>query len=128
MPEYGWANNHTFVDEGSFALITEKQIFVTLSSAAADSTYVAGLLAAAPDADLLKPDSWTKCSYSILSCRFVEGEYETGHNACKAFTVIIQDTGALQSPQNVFITLERSFPCTKVKRTDHIIGQPVFSY
>lgn len=25
MPEYGWANNHTFVDEGPFALITDKK-------------------------------------------------------------------------------------------------------
>ena len=26
MPEYGWANNHTFVDEGPFTLITDKNI------------------------------------------------------------------------------------------------------
>ena len=52
MPEYGWANNHTFVDEGPFALITDKKIFLTFSSAAVDSTYVVGLLSADPDADL----------------------------------------------------------------------------
>ncbi len=53
MPEYGWANNHTFVDEGPFALITDKKIFLTFSSAAVDSTYVVGLLSADPDADVI---------------------------------------------------------------------------
>ena len=55
MPEYGWANNHTFVDEGPFALMGEDRIFLTFSSAAVDSTYVVGLLSADLDADLLDP-------------------------------------------------------------------------
>ena len=38
IPEYGWANNHTFVDEGPFALITEDRVYLTFSSAAVDST------------------------------------------------------------------------------------------
>ena len=53
MPEYGWANNHTFVDEGPFAIITDQKLFVTFSSAAVDSTYVVGLLSAELDADPL---------------------------------------------------------------------------
>lgn len=81
MPEYGWANNHTFVDEGPFALITEKKIFLTFSSAAVDSTYVVGLLTAEPDADLLNPKSWVKTNYPLLTSRSVPGQYGTGHNA-----------------------------------------------
>lgn len=43
-PEFGWANNHTFVDEGPFALIRGDKLFVTFSSAAVDTSYVVGLL------------------------------------------------------------------------------------
>ena len=81
MPEYGWANNHTFVDEGPFALITKDKVYLTFSSAAVDSTYVVGLLSADPDADLLNPESWVKENYPLLSSRSVEGEFGTGHNA-----------------------------------------------
>ncbi|MDO4283791.1 MAG: family 43 glycosylhydrolase [Eubacteriales bacterium] len=81
MPEYGWANNHTFVDEGPFAIIREGKIFLTFSSAAVDSTYVVGLLSADLDADLLEPDSWTKENYPLMSSRSREGEFGTGHNS-----------------------------------------------
>lgn len=81
MPEYGWANNHTFVDEGPFALIREGRLFLTFSSAAVDSTYVVGLLSADPEADLLDPSVWTKENCPLLSSRSAEGEFGTGHNA-----------------------------------------------
>lgn len=80
-PEYGWANNHTFVDEGPFALITDKKLFLTFSSALIDATYVVGLLSADLDADLLNPNSWMKGNYPLLTSRSVKGEYGTGHNA-----------------------------------------------
>ena len=81
MPEYGWANNHTFVDEGPFALFHEDKIYLTFSSAAVDSTYVVGLLSADPNTDLLNPENWVKENYPLLSSRSVEGEFGTGHNA-----------------------------------------------
>lgn len=81
MPEYGWANNHTFVDEGPFALFHGDRIFLTFSSAAVDSTYVVGLLSADLSADLLDPASWVKENYPIMSSRSQEGEYGTGHNS-----------------------------------------------
>lgn len=80
-PDYGWANNHTFVDEGPFALITDKKLFITFSSAAVDSTYVVGLLTAEHGADLLNPNNWTKLNYPILTSRSVLGEYGPGHNS-----------------------------------------------
>lgn len=81
MPEYGWANNHTFVEEGPYALIEEDKIFLTFSGAAVDSTYVVGLFTADRNADLLNPESWHKENCPILSSRSVEGEYGTGHNS-----------------------------------------------
>lgn len=81
MPEYGWANNHTFVDEGPFALITKNRVYLTFSSAAVDSTYVVGMMSADPGADLLNPENWVKENYPLLSSRSVEGEFGTGHNA-----------------------------------------------
>lgn len=80
-PEYGWANNHTFVDEGPFALIREDTLYLTFSSAAVDATYVVGLLTARKGGDLLDVRSWKKTNYPILTSRSVEGEFGTGHNA-----------------------------------------------
>ncbi|HEX3076783.1 MAG TPA: family 43 glycosylhydrolase [Lachnospiraceae bacterium] len=80
-PEYGWANNHTFVDEGPYALKSDSKLFITFSSALVDATYVVGILSADLDADLLNPDSWTKGNYPLLTSRSVPGEYGTGHNS-----------------------------------------------
>lgn len=80
-PEYGWANNHTFVDEGPFALIREDTLYLTFSSAAVDASYVVGLLTAPKDGDLLDVRGWKKKNYPILTSRSVEGEFGTGHNA-----------------------------------------------
>ncbi|WP_212982960.1 family 43 glycosylhydrolase [Paenibacillus cineris] len=80
-PDFGWANNHTFVDEGPFALIRGGRIFLTFSSAAVDATYCVGLLTADANADLLDPGSWTKGNYPLLTSRSVPGEYGPGHNS-----------------------------------------------
>lgn len=87
-PDYGWANNHTFVDEGSYALITDEKIFLTFSSAAVDATYVVALLTAEPGSDLLDPDCWVKSNYPLLTSRSVPGEYGPGHNS-----YVIDDNG-----------------------------------
>jgi len=80
-PEFGWANNHTFVDEGPFALIKDGKIFLTFSSAAVDSTYVVGLLTANIGDNLLDASNWVKTNYPLLTSRSVKGQYGTGHNA-----------------------------------------------
>ena len=80
-PEYGWENNHTFVDEGPFALKTDRKLFLTFSGALVDATYTVGLLTAEPGADLLDPKEWTKTNYPLLTSRSVPGEYGPGHNA-----------------------------------------------
>jgi GH43 family beta-xylosidase len=80
-PEYGWENNHTFVDEGPFTLITNKKIFLTFASAAIDETYVVGLLSADRGANLMNPGQWTKGNYPFLTSRSIEGEFGTGHSS-----------------------------------------------
>ncbi|MCL6591259.1 MAG: family 43 glycosylhydrolase [Firmicutes bacterium] len=89
-PDYGWENNHTFVEEGPFALIKDGKIFLTFAAAAIDATYVIGLLTADQEADLLNPDSWTKGNYPLLTSRSVPGEYGPGHNS-----YVIDDDGAV---------------------------------
>jgi len=79
-PEYGWENNHTFVDEGPYALMTEDKLFLTFSGALVDATYAVGLLTARRGADLLDPASWTKGNYPILTSRSVPGQFGPGHN------------------------------------------------
>lgn len=80
-PEFGWANNHTFVDEGPFALIRGNKLYLTFSSAAVDVSYVVGLLQIEKGLDLMNPKNWKKKGYPILTARCVENEWGTGHNA-----------------------------------------------
>lgn len=87
-PEYGWANNHTFVDEGPYALIRTDTLYLTFSSAAVDVSYVVGLLQIQKGKDLLNPKNWKKKGYPILTARCVENEWGTGHNA-----YVIDDNG-----------------------------------
>ena len=87
-PEYGWANNHTFVDEGPFALIRGDKLYLTFSSAAVDTSYVVGLLTIEKGKDLLDANNWSKKNYPLLTSRSVEGEFGTGHNA-----YVIDDDG-----------------------------------
>lgn len=80
-PEYGWANNHTFVDEGPFALPVGDKLYLTFSSAAVDSSYVVGLFTIEKGQDLMDVQNWHKRNYPVLTSRSVEGEFGTGHNA-----------------------------------------------
>ncbi len=89
-PEYGWANKHTFVDEGPFALIRGDKLYLTFSSAAVDTSYVVGLLTIEKGKDLLDANNWSKKNYPLLTSRSVEGEFGTGHNA-----YVIDDDGTV---------------------------------
>lgn len=80
-PDYGWGNNHTFVEEGPFALIRGDKLYITFSAAAVDESYVVSYLMIEKGKDLLKPEQWFKNNYPILTSRSVQGEYGTGHNA-----------------------------------------------
>lgn len=81
LPEYGWQNNHTLVDEGPFALYHNGMIYLTFSSALVDSTYCVGMLTAKQGDDLLDPSVWTKGNYPLMHSLVAPGEYGPGHNA-----------------------------------------------
>lgn len=59
-PDYGWDNNHTFVDEGPFALVSGDKLFVTFSGAAVDESYVVSYLELINNDSLLDRNSWRK--------------------------------------------------------------------
>lgn len=80
-PDLGWGNNHTFVEEGPFALIRGDKLYVSFSAAAVDTSYVVGLLSIEAGKDPLVVSNWKKKGYPILTSRSVDGEYGTGHNA-----------------------------------------------
>jgi len=87
-PDFGWGNNHTFVEEGPFALMRGNMLYITFSAAAVDSSYVVSLLKIEKGKDLLNPANWTKKNAPILTSRCVTNEYGTGHNA-----YVIDDDG-----------------------------------
>lgn len=80
-PDYGWGNNHTFVEEGPFALLRDDRLFITFSAAAVDHSYVVSYLEIGSGKDLLVPANWRKNNYPILTSRSVKNEFGTGHNA-----------------------------------------------
>nr|WP_144928519.1 family 43 glycosylhydrolase [Paenibacillus bovis] len=119
-PDYGWANNHTFVDEGSFVIQTDKKIFMTFSSALVDATYCVGLLTANNGADLLDPKSWTKSNYPLLTSRSVSGEYGPGHNS-----YVMDDDGVLWNVYHARNGIDGP-RCTGIRRVHFDIdGYPV---
>lgn len=80
-PDYGWGNNHTFVEEGPFALLRGDKLYITFSAAAVDTSYVVSYLVIEKGKDLLRRENWRKNNYPIMTSRSVPGEYGTGHNA-----------------------------------------------
>lgn len=87
-PDYGWANNHTLVDEGPFALFRDGKLWLSFSSAAVDTTYVVAFLTLEAGKDPLVISNWVKANYPSMTSRCVEGEFGTGHNA-----YVIDDDG-----------------------------------
>lgn len=65
-PDYGWGNNHTFVEEGPYALVSNGTLYITFSAAAVDTSYVVSYLTIEAGKDLLKPENWRKNNYPIL--------------------------------------------------------------
>lgn len=87
-PDYGWANNHTFVEEGPYAMDLGDKLWLSFSGAAVDSTYVVGFLTIEKGKDPLDPKNWSKINYPVLTSRSVDGIYGPGHNA-----YVIDDDG-----------------------------------
>jgi GH43 family beta-xylosidase len=119
-PDYGWANNRTFVDEGPFAIVTEERVLLTFSSALVDATYCVGMLSARSDADLMDPANWHKGNYPLLTSRSVPGQYGPGHNA-----YVHDDDGNLLNVYHGRPGIDEP-RCTGIRRVHYDIdGDPV---
>lgn len=82
LPSYSWENNdNTPVDEGPFAIITDKKIFITYSASSTGTPYCVGLLSADINSDLLDASSWNKSNFPVVDSNSVEGECGVGHNS-----------------------------------------------
>lgn len=80
-PDYSWANNHVFVEEGPYPLFVGDQLLLTTSSALVDYTYCVGMLTIDKNADLLDVSNWKRSNYPLLTSASVPGECGPGHNA-----------------------------------------------
>ncbi|WP_017470594.1 family 43 glycosylhydrolase [Amphibacillus jilinensis] len=80
-PDFSWANNHVFVEEGPYPLFVGDQLMLTTSSALVDYTYCVGMLTIDKQADLLEPSNWSRSHYPLLTSASVKGECGPGHNA-----------------------------------------------
>ncbi|SDB84094.1 Beta-xylosidase, GH43 family [Pelagirhabdus alkalitolerans] len=80
-PDFSWANNHVYVEEGPYPLFIGDQLMITTSSALVDYTYCVGMLSIDKHADLLDVSNWERSNYPLLTTASVEGECGPGHNA-----------------------------------------------
>lgn len=80
-PEYDWERVRIPVNEGAAAMVHGGKIFLAFSASATGPEYCIGLMYADENADLMKPESWTKLDYPILTSDDLDGEYGPGHNS-----------------------------------------------
>lgn len=82
-PVYAWENNNgTDNNEGPYALVTDKKVYLAYSGGdARGQTYVVGVLTADIGDDLCDVSNWDIPMSPALASNFVAGEYGCGHNA-----------------------------------------------
>ena len=75
-------NNGTDNNEGPYALVTDKKVYLAYSGGdARGQTYVVGLLSANVNDDLCDISNWDIPGAPALASNFVPGQYGCGHNA-----------------------------------------------
>lgn len=80
-PQFDWEIVGYRVNEGPAILERNGRVFLTYSASATDANYCLGLLTAKADADLMKPESWTKSPRPVLSSNADLRIYGPGHNS-----------------------------------------------
>ena len=79
-PEYEWEKVVYRVNEGAAVLKTDEKIYVFFSASGTGAEYCIGRLEADADAELMKPESWKKATFPVLSTEMLQGEAGPGHN------------------------------------------------
>ena len=80
-PEFPWECVRIPVNEGPAVMQRNGKVYLAFSASATGPEYCIGLLYADETADLLNPNSWTKCSQPLLTSGDLPGEYGPGHNS-----------------------------------------------
>ena len=84
-PEYFWEQVRFWVNEGPAAIKKDGKVHLAFSASGTGSEYCIGVLTADENADLTKPENWTKNPYPIMTSTDFNDEVSgPGHNS---FTV-----------------------------------------
>lgn len=84
IPELEWEIRGFWVNEGPAVLVRNGRVFITYSGSATDENYCMGLLWADENADLLKPESWSKTQEPVFVTDAERSIFGPGHSS---FTV-----------------------------------------
>lgn len=112
-PLFGWENvAGTINNEGPYAFVRDKTVYLTYSGGSANRyTYALGLLTAPESGDLLTVSTWKKRCAPVLSFYSVAGEYGPGHNSF--FT---DEDGDLMIAYHGETGLNESLRCDGIRR------------
>ncbi|MBO5860014.1 MAG: family 43 glycosylhydrolase [Clostridia bacterium] len=80
-PEFDWERVRIPVNEGAAVMIDNGRVYLAFSASATGPEYCIGLMYADENADLMKPESWTKLDKPLLTSDDLDGEYGPGHNS-----------------------------------------------
>ncbi|WP_194410544.1 family 43 glycosylhydrolase [Microbacterium cremeum] len=82
-PNYAWERtNSQVINEGAAVIKSDKEVFVFFSASEVNETYSIGMLRAPIDGDLMKPSTWKKTGYPLLTSDDFGGQQQgPGHNS-----------------------------------------------
>lgn len=112
-PLYGWENvSGTINNEGPHGFVKDHTVYLGYSGGSANRyTYAVGFLTADEDADLLRPENWTKTVTPALSFYSVEGEYGPGHHS-----FYVDEDGELMIAYHAEDALDHTIRCDGIRR------------
>ncbi|HEY6740401.1 MAG TPA: family 43 glycosylhydrolase, partial [Actinopolymorphaceae bacterium] len=82
-PNYAWERTASqVINEGAAVIKSDDEVFVFFSASEVNETYSIGMLRAPIDGDLMKPATWTKTGYPLLTSDDFGGQQNgPGHNS-----------------------------------------------
>ncbi|MCH6231175.1 family 43 glycosylhydrolase [Microbacterium sp. CFH 31415] len=82
-PNYAWERTASqVINEGAAVIKSDDEVFVFFSASEVNETYSIGMLRAPIDGDLMKPSTWAKTGYPLLTSDDFGGQQNgPGHNS-----------------------------------------------